>query len=87
MKIYNNGEFKIENVGEEVELYGWVQRKRNLGGLIFIDLRDKSGIIQIVIRPEQDFYELASSFKNSLSFICCCIKCFALILSCFFLFL
>ena len=64
MKKYNNGEFKIENVGEEVELYGWVQRKRNLGGLIFIDLRDKSGIIQIVIRPEQDFYELASSFKN-----------------------
>lgn len=64
MKKYNNGEFKLENVGEEVELYGWVQRKRNLGGLIFIDLRDKSGIIQIVIRPEQDFYELASSFKN-----------------------
>ena len=64
MKKYNNGEFKIENVGEEVELYGWVQRKRNLGGLIFIDLRDKSGIIQIVIRPEQDFYDLASSFKN-----------------------
>ncbi|MBQ6135587.1 MAG: aspartate--tRNA ligase [Bacilli bacterium] len=64
MKKYNNGEFKIENVGEEVELYGWVQRKRNLGGLIFIDLRDKSGIIQIVIRPGQDFYDLASSFKN-----------------------
>ena len=64
MKKYNNGEFTIKNVGEEVELYGWVQRKRNLGGLIFIDLRDKSGIVQIVVRPEQEFYDLASSFKN-----------------------
>ena len=64
MKKFNNGEFNIKNVGEEVELFGWVQKKRNLGGLIFIDLRDKSGIIQIVIRPEQEFYDLASSFKN-----------------------
>lgn len=64
MKKYNNGDFRIQNVGEEVELYGWVQRKRNLGGLVFIDLRDKSGIIQIVVRPEQEFYDLASSFKN-----------------------
>ncbi len=64
MKKYNNGDFRIKNVGEEVELFGWVQRKRNLGGLIFIDLRDKSGIIQIVVRPEQEFYDLASSFKN-----------------------
>ena len=64
MKKYNNGEFNIKNVGEEVELFGWVQKKRNLGGLLFIDLRDKSGIMQIVIRPEQEFYEAASSFKN-----------------------
>jgi len=64
MKKYNNGEFNIKNIGEEVELYGWVQKKRNLGGLIFVDLRDKSGIIQIVVRPEQDFYDLASSLKN-----------------------
>ena len=64
MKKFNNGEFNIKNVGDEVELFGWVQKKRNLGGLIFIDLRDKSGIIQIVVRPEQEFYDLASSFKN-----------------------
>ncbi|MBR2678511.1 MAG: aspartate--tRNA ligase [Bacilli bacterium] len=64
MKKFNNGEFNIKNLGEEVELFGWVQKKRNLGGLIFIDLRDKSGIIQIVVRPEQEFYDLASSFKN-----------------------
>ena len=64
MKKFNNGEFNIKNVGEEVELFGWVQKKRNLGGLIFVDLRDKSGIMQIVVRPEQDFYDLASSLKN-----------------------
>ena len=64
MKKYNNGEFNIKNINEEVELFGWVQKKRNLGGLIFIDLRDKSGIIQIVVRPEQDFYDLASLLKN-----------------------
>ena len=64
MKRSNNGEYRIENVGEEVELYGWVQKKRNLGGLLFIDLRDRSGVIQLVSRPEDDFYEDASSLKN-----------------------
>ena len=64
MKRFNNGDFRIENVGDDVELYGWVQKKRNLGGLIFIDLRDRSGIIQLVSRPGDDFYEEASSLKN-----------------------
>ena len=64
MKKYNNGEFTIKNVNEQVELFGWVQKKRNLGGLIFIDLRDKSGIMQVVVRPENKFYDLASSLKT-----------------------
>ena len=64
MKKYNNGEFTIKNVGEQVELFGWVQKKRNLGGLIFIDLRDKSGIMQVVVRPENKYYELSSSLKT-----------------------
>ena len=42
------GELRIENVGEEVVLMGWVQRERNLGSLIFVDLRDTTGICQIV---------------------------------------
>ena len=63
MKKYNNGSFTLKNLNEEVELYGWVQRKRNLGGLIFIDLRDRSGIIQLAVRPEDKFYDLASSLK------------------------
>jgi len=64
MKKYNNGEFNIENVGEIVELFGWVQKKRDLGGLIFIDLRDRSGIIQLVVRPENNDYEVATGLKS-----------------------
>lgn len=40
------GTFRAENIGEEATVCGWVQRMRNLGGLIFIDLRDRSGIVQ-----------------------------------------
>ena len=64
MKKYNNGEFNINHVGQEVELYGWVNKKRNLGGLIFIDLRDKSGIIQLALRPENACYNLAEELRN-----------------------
>ncbi len=64
MKKFDNGSFTSRNINEEVTLYGWVQKKRNLGGLIFIDLRDKSGIVQVVIRPEDKFYDLASSLKT-----------------------
>lgn len=64
MKKSNNTDFNIKNLEEIVELYGWVSKKRNLGGLIFIDLRDRSGIIQLVVRPEQKDYELASSLKS-----------------------
>ena len=64
MKKYNNGQFNIEDVGKTIELYGWVQKKRNLGGLVFIDLRDRSGIIQVVVTPENECYDLASSLKS-----------------------
>ena len=43
------GELNIHNVEEVVELSGWIQKIRNLGGMIFIDLRDEFGITQIVI--------------------------------------
>ena len=47
------GELKIHNVEEVVELSGWIQKIRNLGGMIFIDLRDEFGITQIVINDEK----------------------------------
>lgn len=54
----------MEHVGQTVLLHGWIQRKRNLGGVIFLDLRDRSGIIQLVVRPDHADYELSSSIKN-----------------------
>lgn len=47
------GELNIENIEEKVELSGWVQKIRNLGGMVFIDLRDEFGITQIVINDEK----------------------------------
>ena len=64
MKKYNNNDFNIKNVGENVELYGWASKVRNLGGLIFIDLRDRSGKVQLVINPDNDCYEEASQVRN-----------------------
>ena len=52
-RTHNLGELNIKNVGEEVELSGWIQKIRNLGGMIFIDLRDQFGITQIVINEPQ----------------------------------
>ena len=47
------GELNLSNVNEEVELSGWIQKIRNLGGMVFIDLRDEFGITQIVINDEK----------------------------------
>ena len=41
------GTLNISNVGQDVVLNGWVAKRRNLGGLIFVDLRDKTGIVQV----------------------------------------
>ena len=56
--------YNIKNVGEKVSLQGWVSKVRNLGGLIFIDLRNRTGIIQIVVRPESKYYDIACNLKN-----------------------
>ena len=64
MKLNNNTDFNIKNIGEVVTLHGWVAKKRNLGGLIFIDLRDRSGIIQLVVKPDNKYYDLAESLKS-----------------------
>lgn len=64
MRTNYNNELRIENVNQIVTLVGWCSKKRNLGGLIFIDLRDRSGIIQLVVEPQNPNYELAMSIKN-----------------------
>jgi aspartyl-tRNA synthetase len=49
-------ELSVKNIDQKVTLMGWVHRRRDLGGLIFIDLRDVKGIIQIVIHPKTRIY-------------------------------
>ena len=59
------GKIDTRFVGQEVTLYGWVNKRRDLGGVIFIDLRDREGIVQVVIDPDTEAtFELASTLRN-----------------------
>lgn len=60
------GILREDHLNEEVRLKGWVQRRRDLGGLIFIDLRDRSGIVQVVFNPEvsEDALHTAEEVRN-----------------------
>lgn len=64
MKKISNAQLNIKNVGETVELYGWASKIRKLGNLIFIDLRDRSGIIQLVVNSDNANYEKVLEIKN-----------------------
>lgn len=60
------GEVRREDIGKEIVLNGWVQRRRDLGGLIFVDLRDRSGIVQVVFNPELEptAFKLAENLRG-----------------------
>ena len=59
------GELNISNVGEIISVAGWVHRRRDHGGVIFVDLRDTSGLLQLVFNPEdKDLFSQAEKFRS-----------------------
>lgn len=65
MRTHYCGDLNRTNIGENVTLSGWVHRRRDLGGLIFIDMRDREGIVQVTFDPQfKDALEKAASLRN-----------------------
>lgn len=66
-RTHNAGELRTGDAEKEVVLSGWIQRRRDLGGVIFVDLRDRSGIVQVVFNPEfssPELMEQADKLRN-----------------------
>jgi aspartyl-tRNA synthetase len=65
MRTHYCGELNQENSGQEISVCGWVNRRRDHGGVIFIDLRDKKGILQVVVDPDNEaLFSTAESVRN-----------------------
>ena len=58
-------EVSSANIGEQVTLMGWVQKRRNLGSLIFVDLRDRSGLVQLILMKTQSEQKVSKKPENS----------------------
>ncbi|MCW2747336.1 MAG: aspS [Nocardioidaceae bacterium] len=62
IRTHNAGSLRASDIGQQVTLAGWVARRRDHGGVAFIDLRDASGVIQVVVRDEAIAHQLRSEF-------------------------
>ena len=63
------GEFRMEHVGEKVTVFGWCQRQRDLGQLIFIDLRDRTGIVQLAFDEDSGKDAFDKAFRVRSEFV------------------
>ena len=52
-RTHRCGELNVSNVGETVTVMGWVQKQRNKGGIIFVDLRDRAGLLQVIFEESR----------------------------------
>src|SRR3990167_928306 len=65
MRSHYCGQITAEHLGQEIKLAGWVNRRRDHGGVIFVDLRDREGVVQVVIAPEQkEAFAIAESIRS-----------------------
>ena len=65
-RTHTSGQLNEQQIGESVQLIGWVQKRRDLGGLIFVDLRDRTGLVQVVFNPEtsESAIQIADKLRN-----------------------
>lgn len=63
-RTHNCGQIRKEEVGKEVKISGWIQTVRDLGGVVFIDVRDQYGITQVVVSDKEEFVDFASRIPN-----------------------
>ncbi len=65
-RTHTSGELNEQHIGQSVNLIGWVQKRRDLGGLIFVDVRDRSGLVQVVFNPENSeaAIQVAEKLRN-----------------------
>lgn len=66
IRTHDCGKISLNDVGATVSLNGWINRYRNLGGLLFVDLRDRTGLVQVVFSPEQqpELFKIAETLRN-----------------------
>ena len=71
LRTHNCGELSIKNAGQKTTLCGWIQKSRDLGGMTFIDLRDRYGITQLVFNMEKNVDLCEEARKLGREFVIC----------------